>query len=364
MIAHVLAAVPGLVRIQVQDCLRHGTDRERYWIKTGTCDSAPIYTLTSVGAALCSDVSEDEKYGSDDEFGYDDDGVVKQQHQGYSSSIEPPGTTVGKGARVAVYFAAPHDGWFEGRVLSTSSKGTNVRFEDGEYTVALPRDQYGRFKTWVLPDDRDETWAEDGHVLIGKPCVMDGRRGEVCMVCEARGSFVVCFDDWSDECELSACEAERAVQLATASPRQKRANTGECNRAASASPRTVAADGRGRRRALPASSTQQAAAVATSTFKVSRMARAIAKLPAAGLSLETLERRGWRIPDGAKHTWQVQGHRLLGTFVVQPCNGVDLTCKILAWLPGKGEDAEMFWCMHPDGDGETLEDDEVRRIWP
>eukprot|EP00966_Prymnesium_polylepis_P220054 5090517-Prymnesium_polylepis.1 len=125
-----------------------------------------------------------------------------QMHKGYSYAISPPpdeSAPLLEGQRVAVYFDAPHDDWFEGVVIESTEVGGSVplRFVDGEHPVVLPPQEYGRFNKWVAPDmTRREEWSSEGHELLGRLIVHEGADGILRMWSAARREFIlsVCDD--------------------------------------------------------------------------------------------------------------------------------------------------------------------------
>lgn len=154
----------------------------------------------------------------------DDDDERQQPHSGYTGSILPRPelmSKLSKGARVAVYYLPPHSNWFEGVVVNSGAKlgmKVKVRFDDGEQVESLAWGSYGRTLKWVLLPEAgqpSEVWVEvesDGHPLLSAHCRWLGRDAVLRMWCEARNLFVGSWEDDDGEFEISADEAEAAVQ--------------------------------------------------------------------------------------------------------------------------------------------------------
>eukprot|EP00966_Prymnesium_polylepis_P335357 7390717-Prymnesium_polylepis.1 len=85
----------------------------------------PLWLQPRYAGRSCNDEGGrgGEASGSEEE----DDDAAKRAHAGYASAAERPGTPVAVDARVAIYFTAPDDGWFEGQVVSLSSCGRGER---------------------------------------------------------------------------------------------------------------------------------------------------------------------------------------------------------------------------------------------
>ena len=162
----------------------------------------------------------------------------RQTHKGYAHAISPrpeQSTPLFEGQRVAVYFDAPDDGWYEGLIATRAAVGDSVcvRFDDGEHPVELLAQSYGRFNLWVAPDPmRQEEWSAGGHELLGRQLVHEGTDGLLRMWCAARRLFAmsVCDDAAANieaEVLVSESDATAAVTAATRRKQKRRAESVE-----------------------------------------------------------------------------------------------------------------------------------------
>lgn len=145
---------------------------------------------------------------------------TRRTHAGYAGAIlqhPSDGTPVLEGSRIAVYFGAPHNGWYEGSVLRTAAVGGNVpvAFDDGPLQQPLSATSYGRYNMWVLLDATrpTERWAAHGHALLGRRCTYEGASGTLRMFCEVRREFSmsICSEvDVAMEAEVIVCEEDAA----------------------------------------------------------------------------------------------------------------------------------------------------------
>ena len=164
------------------------------------------------------DGGEDETEGGS-ESEEDETGLP---HAGYCHAIQPrpaTGAALSRGLPVAVFFAAPHNGWHDGAVAQDSATvggSVLVRFADGEFRLRLSRTGFGRFAMWVIRDtSREEEWRPDGHELLQRECLVNGRGGTVRMWCAQRGRFAASAHDEKEEFEMSLAETQGAVHLLT-----------------------------------------------------------------------------------------------------------------------------------------------------
>lgn len=142
-------------------------------------------------------------------------------HVGYAGAIlqgPSDGMRLLEGTRVAIYFAAPHNDWFEGSISSTAVVGrrTSLAFDDGSICMQICAASYGRYNMWVLTDGShpDERWIADGHALLGRHCTSEGVRGLLRLWCEARRTFsmsVRSTDNEAMESEILVHEEDVAL---------------------------------------------------------------------------------------------------------------------------------------------------------
>jgi hypothetical protein len=69
---------------------------------------------------------------------------------------------VPEGVRCAVYFGAPDNGWYEGKIKQvnkrkTQSENITCEFADGNANIYATIDNYGPDKLWVILDDAHNT---------------------------------------------------------------------------------------------------------------------------------------------------------------------------------------------------------------
>jgi ATP-dependent DNA helicase RecQ len=175
-----------------------------------------LRSLCAPAAGAVPEAKDDDDESEGDESEEEDE--TRREHIGFGGAILPrpaPGATLRKGDPVAVYYAAPHDGWYEGvvvRCLDRDGYQTRVSFADGTFDVPLTRRRYGRFGMWVLRDpSRAEEWRTSGHTLLGQRCSVQGQAAVVLMWCEQRNLFAT-FSDDEFEAELTLDETRVAVQ--------------------------------------------------------------------------------------------------------------------------------------------------------
>ena len=165
-----------------------------------------------------------------------DAGLPRTMHKGYAHAIAPrpeESAPLLEGQCVAVYFE-DYDDWFEGVLVTSMAAGSDsvvVRFEDGEHSVTLAPETYGRFNCWVVPETGwREEWRADGHALLGRRLVHEGADGVLRMWCGARRMFAmsVCDDaETGIEAEMLVSEVDAARSVAQQQPLPRQSTESE-----------------------------------------------------------------------------------------------------------------------------------------